>query len=319
MWTTPCGMKASGPETMCGTTSWLKRSCSAANKHRDNKQRYGMNDYVVKEIELERIFNDAAFNCRGTIIPLDVVDLVRDIEKNGLQFPINVQPGRDSDTPLPDGCDFRVIAGHRRYAAFRVLKRTTIPAMIRTGLDPIKARLLNLGENLKRQELNICQEAFAIKNLRDLGLTQQQIADELNLSRTWVQVRLNLLSLPEQIQSEAAAGLLNQTQIRSIYAIPADADRFEAVRRIKTSRLRGEKSIDISDTTKNKPFRKKRQSSTSIIDMVEHIGKSVGYGLATRALAWSNGQISAAEFYFDIKRAAEAGGRTYNIPIMEND
>ena len=70
--------------------------------------------YAVQEIELTRIYNDSKFNCRGAILPMDVVDLAKDIELNGLQFPIAVQPAVDVDGGLPDGYNFRIVAGHRR-------------------------------------------------------------------------------------------------------------------------------------------------------------------------------------------------------------
>ena len=268
-------------------------------------------NYDVKEVEMSLILSDSDFNCRGPILPLDVVDLAKDIERNTLQFPITVQP---CDV---DGYDFRIIAGHRRYAAFKVLKKTIIPVMIRKNLTELNARLLNLSENLKRKELNIMQEASAIKRLRDLGMTQEAIALELGTSRTWVQVRFHLLDLPVPIQDEAASGLLNQYQIRQIHGIDSKEDQFEAVRKIKTARLNGERNIDVGKTSVEKPYVKKRQTVTSVQTMIEHLGTTVGFGLHTRVLAWANGQINSAELYFDIKREAEKLGIDYRIPFLE--
>jgi len=269
-------------------------------------------EYRVREVAMSSIFSDSDFNCRGTILPMDVVDLAKDIERNGLQFPITVQPYPE------DGFDFRIIAGHRRHAAFRVLKKDAIPVMVRLGLTPLSARLLNLSENLKRKELNIVQEARAISRLRDLGLTQEAIAAELGTSRTWVQVRFHLLDLPAPVQEEAAAGLLNQYQIRQIHSLDNMEDQYEAVRKIKTARLNGEKSIDVGKTSEEKPYVKKRQTTTAVQNMIEHLGTSIGFGIHTRALAWANGQINSAELYFDIKREAEELGRSYSLPFLEH-
>ncbi|GAG16180.1 unnamed protein product, partial [marine sediment metagenome] len=54
-----------------------------------------MSEYTVQDIEINRIWSDNDFNCRGVIVPLDVIDLVKDIDRNGLQFPICVQPISD--------------------------------------------------------------------------------------------------------------------------------------------------------------------------------------------------------------------------------
>ncbi|MFA5758462.1 MAG: ParB/RepB/Spo0J family partition protein [Clostridia bacterium] len=273
-----------------------------------------MTDYQVLEIPIDKIFSDDDFNCRGKIVYLDVADLAKDIERNGLQFPITVQPSANLD--LQPGYDFRIIAGHRRFAAFRVLKRESIPAMVRHNLSELQARLLNLSENLKRQELDILQEANAVKKLRDLGLTQETIGTELGMSRSWVQVRFALLDLPAVIQAEAAAGMLNQAQIRQLCSFGSEEEQYEAVRKIKESKLRGERGLDVGKKPSEKPFVKKRQSKAAVQDMIIHIGKNLGYSLTTRALAWANGELSSAELYFDIKSEMDQQGKFYDISFL---
>ncbi len=270
--------------------------------------------YNVQEIELDRIYSDSDFNCRGTILPMDVIDLVKDIEIHGLQFPIAVQPVADVTEKI-DGYDFRIIAGHRRFAAFKVLKKVTIPVMIKVGLSETTARLLNLGENLKRQNLNLLQEARAIERLKDLGMVRRDVAESLGVSTSWVQVRYNLLDLPNEIQAEAAAGLLNQAQIKQIFSLKTPERQFNAVKKIKNARLRGEQGISVGKTPEQDPFKKRRQPKNVVQDMLEHIGESIGFGLHTRCLAWCNGEISSAELYFDIKRYAGEHDKFYQVPL----
>lgn len=272
-----------------------------------------MKEYEVQEIALIDILNDNDFNCRGTIMALDVVDLAKDIDKNGLQFPIAVQP--IEDTNKTGDYKYRIVAGHRRFVAFRVLKRETIPVMIKSGLSELQARLVNLGENLKRADLNILQEARAVARLREYGMTQEAISTELGTSRTWVQIRLHLLNLPEDIQAEAAAGMLNQYQIRQLCSLDNKEEQYAAVRRIKTARLGGERNIDVGKKAKQDPFKKKRQSKTAIQEMMTHMGEAVGFGLHTRVLAWANGEINSAELFYDIKRYANENGIDYHVPI----
>ena len=274
-----------------------------------------LNEYSVVDIKLDRIYSDPAFNCRGTIVPLDVFDLVKDIEKTGLQSPIAVQPICDvSDLPEED-YDYRIVAGHRRFQAFKILKKDTIPVMVKVGLSEIRAKLINLGENLKRQDLNIVQEAVAIEHLRKLGLNRRQVGEELGVSTSWVQVRYNLLDLPQEIQDEVAAGLVNQYQIKEIHGLGSIGAQFEAVKQIKTAKLRGEKGISVGKKPQDNPFKKRRQPVNIVRDMIAHMGETVGFGLHTRALAWANGDINSAELYIDIKREAKAKDIDYKIPI----
>ena len=271
--------------------------------------------YQVTELPIAKILSDSDFNCRGTILPMDVIDLVRDIEQHGLQFPIAVQPIADADVKVPSDYDYRIIAGHRRFVAFRIMKRTKIPAMIKRGLSEIDARLLNLGENLKRMDLNLLQEARAISRLRDLGLNRRQTGEVLGVSTSWVQVRFNLLDLPDEIQQEAAAGLLNQQQIKQIYGLKDITRQYDAVKKIKNARLKGEQGISVGKTAAQDPFKKKRQAKNNIQDMIGHMSNTIGFGLHTRGLAWCNGEISSAELFFDIKRYAEEKGIVYKVPI----
>ncbi len=276
-----------------------------------------MNEYEVQDIKLDRIWSDDDFNCRGIIVPMDVIDLVKDIDRNSLQFPICVQPISDVKSEnIPEGFDFRIVAGHRRFASFKILKKDTIPTMIKTKLSEIQARLLNLGENLKRQALNILQEALAIERLRDLGLNRRQVGEELGVSTSWVQVRYNLLDLPEIIQEEAAAGFLNQSQIKELSGLLNKNAQFEAVKKIKEARLRGEKSVSVGKTPTQDPYKKKRQPKNVVQEMISHISSGIGYGLHTRTLAWANGEISSADLFFDIQQYAEEHNIEYKIPLI---
>ncbi|KKN49069.1 hypothetical protein LCGC14_0646390 [marine sediment metagenome] len=274
-----------------------------------------LDEYSVVNIPLDRIYSDPIFNCRGTIVPLDVIDLVKDIEKTGLQSPIAIQPISDVSEFPEEDYDYRIVAGHRRFASFKILKKETIPAMIKVGLSEVRAKLINLAENLKRQDLNIVQEANAIEHLRKLGLNRRQVGEELGVSPSWVQVRYNLLDLPIEIRDEVAAGMINQYQIKEIYSLESKEQQFEAVKQIKDAKLRGERGISVGKKPKDSPFKKRRQPVNVVQEMIEHIGKTVGYGLHTRVLAWANGNINSAELYFDIKSEADEKGINYEIPI----
>jgi ParB-like chromosome segregation protein Spo0J len=191
--------------------------------------------------------------------------------------------------------------------------------MIRRGLNELQARILNLGENVKRENLNLLQEAKALEKLKELGLTQEGIALELGASRSWVQVRVNLLSLPEAIQNEAAAGMLNQNQIKQIYSLKTPERQYEAVRKIKNSLASGIRGIDVGKQATEKPTQKKRQSKFSLQEMTAYIGKNIGYGLTTRALAWANGEISTIDLHIDIKTEMESQGKVYVSPFKLED
>ncbi len=285
-------------------------------------------NYQVSLLPVSAIYSDDHFNCRGTIAVIDVADLATDIQKNTLQFPIAVQPAEDVITELPEGKLYRIVAGHRRFKAWSVLRHgwkpgdlaagnvpwdesngnpfDVIPCMIKSGLSEVQARVLNLGENLKRRDLNIMQEALAIKHLREAGVPRDSVALELGMSSGWVQTRYYLLDLPEEIQRECAAGLINQAQIKQLYTLREDPDKqFAAVRKIKSAKIKGEKVSHVGVRKKTAVDVKKERKRPEIFDMIEVLAKATGYGLHTRSLAWASGEITTAELFVDVTRFCE--------------
>lgn len=260
------------------------------------------------EIPMREIFPDDQFNCRGRIAPIDVVDLARDISANGLYQAIVVQPY--DHAPYK----FKIICGYRRHAAFRILEKESIPAVVSYGLTDLQARRMNLSENLKRKDLNILQEAKAIKHFKDAHMTEEEVAKDLGMSRTWVQVRYHLLELESEIQEEAAAGFLTQAQIRDIYSLPTQVERFEAVKRIKVSKINGEKKPIRVREIKVKPLAKRERERDEIFKMQDLIRDTVGNNFGTRCLAWTAGEISDFALMTDLKELAKQKGVYYEIP-----
>lgn len=277
----------------------------------------------IKTLPVDEIYIDSEFNCRGYIPPFDVADLVQQIRDMGLQIPISVHEGPwkgkpETAPPAPFG--YRIIAGHRRFTAFKILreahgdKYATIPCIVKSGMTEIEGRVLNLSENLDRKQLNILQESKAIEGMYHAGVPQEKVGELLHQTRSWVQTRFCLLAMPEEIQKEAAAGMITHLQIKQLYSLDTDEERFAAVRRIKEAKL---KNISIGHVGKRrkKPLNtKKNRPPEECYDMIEVIGNSVGYGIQTRALAWAAGAISTAELFDDIRKACEAKGEKFYPP-----
>lgn len=265
----------------------------------------------VEHIPLDKIIADEEFNCRGQIAPIDVVDLAKDIERNGLIQPVVVCPVENSDK-------FKLIAGFRRYTAFKVLERDTIPCVVRSDMmNDIDARFFNLAENLKRRNLDTLQEAKALNKLRGIGVTETDAAERLGKSRAWVQVRYMVLALPPDIQLLVGLGTIKQTQIRELYTLMNEAGRdavYEAAKKIKEGRAKG---LAVSVNTKRtKASSKVHRKRAEIFDMMEHIQSTgIGNGLWTRCLAWCAGEISNNELYFSLEQYARERELNYTRPV----
>lgn len=92
-----------------------------------------------------------AVNDDDRLRPVDdawVAALAESIRDHGLEQPIVVRP-----TPLSDNGAYALVAGCHRLAAFRLLGREEIPAIVRE-LTVDEARLVEIDENLMRRELD---------------------------------------------------------------------------------------------------------------------------------------------------------------------
>lgn len=262
----------------------------------------------VVDIELKDIWMDEEFNSRDKIQFTQIIDLAKSIRTDGLIQPILVTPKDNGE------CHYKVVAGHRRFKAHMILVNddpafSKIHCIIRENLTEVDARVLNLNENLARKDLNILEEAFAIKPLFDLGLAEQDIVNKLNSTRGWVQVRVLLLKLPKEIQEECAAGLVNQTQIRDLYSLlhngaPNDVI-YEEVRKAKESKLKGEayniKKRKNGRLTKPPAENKHARNRKECLVMIDHLLDNNNEGLATRCLAWASGEITDMDIFLDLK------------------
>lgn len=269
-------------------------------------------NYTVLMIPIKELYCDDQFNCRGKITPFDVAELAKDIEKNGLQFPIAVQPKADTldydPVPLyPPDTDWRIIAGHRRFTALAVLGKQDVPCMVKRGLTQIQAMVLNLGENLKREDLNILQEAIAIERLWRAGVPRDHVAKELGKSSGWVQARYALLQLPADIQAEAAAGFITQHHVKQLSSLSSHEEMYEAVRKIKVAKANGQKVGHVGKKKAEKLDVAKERKTHDLIAMSEIMAKNLGYGIWTRYAAWAAGNITTEVFLADVKLAHREG------------
>lgn len=258
----------------------------------------------VIDIPLNKLYADPNFNCRGIVVPADVIDLAKNIAEIGIAQPLIVQTFNER---------FRIISGHRRHMALIVNSAKTAPCIVRDDLSEMDCYRLNLIENIQRKDLNMQQEARGLIPFIKARYNLKELAHELGKSSFWVDVRKKLLDLPEDIQAEAAAGMLTQEQIKVIHALP-EPKRYEFVKTIKLAKERGNK-IKLPVRKPLSVLAKKERKGYEIIEMIDTFDKVVGMGLATRAMAWAAGNISTYELLHDLKEYCDKNGIKYSIPV----
>jgi ParB family chromosome partitioning protein len=149
-------------------------------------------EMVYLEIEKVDPPIDAA---RDLIDPEMVRELAESIRSQGLLQPILARPmnGR-----------FEVVAGHRRLLAHRLIGEVTIKSLVREMTDE-EVEIVRATENDQREDLNPIEKAKGYKKLRDKhGLTVEQIAQKMGRNRDTIFRFLNLLKIPDVLQSAVA-------------------------------------------------------------------------------------------------------------------
>lgn len=272
----------------------------------------------ITHVPMSDIYLDESFNTRTSFMANDVgiIELARSIAKDGLQQPIVIQPRLESTPPQ---FKYVIVAGHRRFTAFKVNQATTIPCVIRANLEDFQALRINIVENLKRQDYNLLEEANIVAKYRAQSYTRQDIADELNMSPGWVQIREMVLDLPEPIQKECANGTYSATQIRDLNSLKKNPEeQIEAARRLKEARERGEaKTVDKVMKKKPKAGSKKQRTPQEMKDLMNHWKDTFQkFDVTTRVLAWAAGEIDNSQLYLAIHEEAVARGIPYTMPEM---
>src|SRR3954451_5232790 len=113
--------------------------------------------------------------------------------------------------PLPDR-RLEVVGGFRRMrAALWLIESGTCPDFkvkyVVSRLSEAEAALVNLSENMQREDPKPVQLAHAIRSLtEDYGLSMKQVAGRLKRSEAWLSNLLNLVMLPTPIQESVANG-----------------------------------------------------------------------------------------------------------------
>lgn len=271
----------------------------------------------LKELAFTDIYMDSVKeNSRGAISLSEVTGLAENIRADGLHQPPLVSPTPTGiDTPLP----YMLVCGYRRMTALReILQWEKAPVIVRTmTLEQIIAA--NLHENLERQDLNIMQEARAIRRLLMMQKSRKRIATLLGKTEGWVQVRTYALTLPPGVQEQIAAGLLTTEHIRDLNSIKDPDTQIQIARRIVELREKSDEKLSIikpAALAKKHPARiAKHRGRAEIQEFLTYLLRE-GFesGLHTRCLAWAAGNINSEELGKDLKAFADELGLDWRMP-----
>lgn len=112
-----------------------------------------------------------------------ISELAKDIEERGLMQPVLLNPDGNGR--------FVMIAGERRLRAVMLNGQTSIPALI-TKTNKDSAILMQLAENVQREDLSLTDECAAIERLYAALGSMKAVSEKVKKSVSWCSKRSGL-------------------------------------------------------------------------------------------------------------------------------
>lgn len=148
---------------------------------------------------------------RKTFDEASLQELAKSIEISGVFQPIIVRKSAVKG--------YEIIAGERRFRASKLAQKEWIPAIVRE-FDEESMMQVAVLENLQREDLNPLEEAEAYDMLmKELSLTQAEVAKRLGKSRPYIANYLRLLTLPTLIKEMVQDERLSMGQARTLLGL----------------------------------------------------------------------------------------------------
>ncbi|MCR5461843.1 MAG: ParB/RepB/Spo0J family partition protein [bacterium] len=193
---------------------------------------------VVLNIELDKI-KPNPYQPRKVFDEEKIDELAASISENGVFQPIIVKQFDNN---------YIIVSGERRFRACQKLKLTTIPAIVR-AYDESKVAEIALIENLQRENLTAMEEAIAYQTImRELGLTQAELAKKIGKSRSYITNVVGLLSLPAEVANLVSEGKITSGHARPLSKLKDEKRIIEIANEIVAKNLNVR---DVEEITKN--------------------------------------------------------------------
>ena len=218
----------------------------------------------VKEIAISELRVNP-YQPRKTFNEESLQELAESIKEHGVIQPIIVKKSIKG---------YEIVAGERRFRASKLAGKSTIPCIIRDFTDEQMMEIAVL-ENLQREDLNAIEEALGLEMLmRNLNLTQEQLAKRVGKSRSYVTNMLGLLTLPNEVKNLVKQGKISTSHARTLSKMEDPEQIKDLANRIINENLNVRQIEEVSKETpkkvkqhveKNKEYQELEQELTDYL------------------------------------------------------
>ena len=161
---------------------------------------------------------------RRQINQSELAELADSIKQQGVIQPIIVRKQAGG---------YEIIAGERRWRASRLAGLTEVPVVVKE-YDDQTVSAVALIENIQRKDLNVIEEAIALKRLlEEFDLTHEAVAQAVGKSRSAISNLLRLLNLNRDVMQLVELGELEMGHARALLALEGEMQSRVAEKIIK--------------------------------------------------------------------------------------
>ena len=179
-----------------------------------------------------------------------ILKLADSIRQFGIIQPLTVRK---------NGENYELVAGERRLRAAKELGRKEVPCVI-TNINEERSAEISIIENLIREDLNIFEQAQAIQVLIDTyNLTQEQIAQKLSNSQSFIANKLRLLRLSCDERDIILKNNLSERHARALLRIFDPELRRRVLKQIIEEGLNVSKTDELVDSQLDKQEGKRQR------------------------------------------------------------
>jgi ParB/RepB/Spo0J family partition protein len=173
-----------------------------AKLNKSNLKKIDLEDIILKD-NVRKVYNN-------------ILELAGSIKREGLLQPVVVAINEDGE--------YELTAGYRRYYAHKYLVEhgepfNQIQAIVRQG----DFEIIQLIENIHRDDLSPTELEQGLKRMIDSGMSQVDIAERLNKSKSWVCDGLKANEVRTTVESQGVSTEgISTSAISKMRKIPED-------------------------------------------------------------------------------------------------
>ncbi len=187
---------------------------------------------AAHEIALEKLELDPD-QPRKTRDPERAAELAESVRSQGVLSPLLV-------TQIPETDRYRIVFGERRYHAAREAGLKSVPCVVREQLDPLQILVIQLTENLQREDPRPLEVAASLARLEDqseFALSRSEIARLLGRSPSWVTNMLSLLATTGPAREALDENLLRDAETTRLFQQLPQAEKDTLLGEARSSNL----------------------------------------------------------------------------------